>query len=100
MPEQLILEFTGVSEAEYTAVNKHLGLDMHTGQGEWPAGLLSHAAGTADDGTFIVTELWSSRAEQDAFTTSRLGAALAAGGVTSPPKVRWVPLLAYHLTGA
>ena len=44
-PKQLILEFTGVSEAEYTAVNKHLGLDMHTGQGEWPAGLLSHAAG-------------------------------------------------------
>ena len=100
MPEQLILEFTGVSEAEYTAVNEHLGPDIHTGQGEWPAGLFSHAAGTADDGTFIVTELWSSRAEQDAFMTSRLGAALAAGGVTSPPRVRWVPLLAYHLTGA
>ena len=45
MSEQLILEFTGVSEAEYTAVSKHLGIDMHTGQGDWPAGLLSHAAG-------------------------------------------------------
>jgi hypothetical protein len=100
MPEQLILEFTGVSEAEYTAVNKYLGLDIHTGQGDWPAGLLSHAAGTADDGTFTVTEVWSSREEQDAFMTSRLGAALAAGGVTSPPRVRWVPLLAFHLAGA
>jgi hypothetical protein len=100
MPEQLILEFTGVSEAEYTAVNKQLGIDMHTGQGDWPAGMLSHAAGTADDGTFIVTEVWSSRAEQDAFMTSRLGAALAAGGVTSPPRIRWVPLLTYHLAGA
>ena len=54
MPEALILEFTGVSEAEYAAVNKHLGIDMQTGQGDWPAGLLSHAAGEADDGTFIV----------------------------------------------
>jgi hypothetical protein len=62
--------------------------------------MLSHAAGTADDGTFIVTEVWSSRAEQDAFMTSRLGAALDGGGVTSPPMVRWVPLLTYHLAGA
>ena len=38
MPEALILEFTGVSEAEYAAVNKQLGIDMHTGQGDWPAG--------------------------------------------------------------
>jgi hypothetical protein len=100
MPEALILEFTGVGEAEYTAVNKHLGIDMQTGQGDWPAGLLSHAAGQADDGTFIVAEVWSSRAAQDAFMTARLGEALAAGGVTAPPRVRWVPLLAYHLPGA
>src|SRR5438874_6007619 len=84
MPEALILEFTGVTEAEYAAVNEHLGIDMHTGQGDWPAGLLSHAAGTADDGTFIVAEVWSSRADQDAFMTSRLGAALAAA--TWPPR--------------
>jgi hypothetical protein len=32
MPEALILEFTGVSEAEYAAVNKHLGIDMQTGR--------------------------------------------------------------------
>jgi hypothetical protein len=51
MPEVLILEFTGVSEGEYAAVNKHLGIDMQTGQGDWPAGLLSHAAGIAEDGT-------------------------------------------------
>src|SRR5712691_3479399 len=56
-----------------------LGIDMHTGQGDWPAGLLSHAAGTADDGTFVVAEVWSSRADQDAFMASRLGTALAAG---------------------
>jgi hypothetical protein len=100
MPEVLILEFTGVGEAEYTAVNEQLGIDMHSGQGDWPPGLLSHAAGPADDGTFVVTEVWSSRAEQGAFMQSRLGAALAAGGITSTPNVRWAPLLAYHTPGA
>ena len=100
MPEALILEFTGVSEAEYAAVNKYLGIDMQTGQGDWPAGLLSHVAGEADDGTFIVSEVWSSRADHGAFMTSRLGAALGAGGVTAPPRVRWVPLVAFHQPGA
>jgi hypothetical protein len=100
MAETLILEFTGVGEAEYKAVNSEVGLDMETGQGDWPAGLLAHAAGTADDGAFIVTEVWSSRADQAAFMRDRLGAALAAGGITGAPKVRWVPLLAYQLPGA
>jgi len=100
MSEALILEFTGIGEAEYAAVNKQLGIDMRTGQGDWPAGLLSHAAGTAEDGTFIVTEVGASRADQDAFMSTRLGAALGAGGVTAPPRVRWVPLLAYHRPGA
>lgn len=100
MPEALILEFAGLGEAEYAAVNGHLGIDMQTGKGDWPAGLISHAAGTADDGTFIVAEVWSSRADQAAFMQSRLGRALAAGGVTGAPSIRWVPLLAYHLPGA
>jgi hypothetical protein len=100
MAEELILEFTGVDEAHYSAVNKELGLDARTGAGDWPAGLLSHAAGTAEDGTFVVTEIWSSRAEQGAFMESRLGPALMAGGITGMPAVRWVPLLAYHQPGA
>jgi len=85
MSEALILEFTGVGEAEYAAVNKQLGIDMETGQG--------------DDGTFMVSEVWASRADQEAFMAARLGAALAAGGVTSAPKVRWVTLLAYSQPG-
>jgi hypothetical protein len=100
MPEALILEFTGVGESEYAAVNSHLGIDMKTGKGDWPAGLLAHAAGPTDDGTFLVTEIWSSRADQGAFMDSRLGAALAAGGISAVPSVRWVPLLAYHTPGA
>jgi hypothetical protein len=99
MAETLILEFTGIGESEYDAVNSKLGLDTRTGEGHWPAGMLSHAAGTADDGAFVVTEVWASRADQAAFMQERLGAALAAGGITAAPRVRWVPLLAYHVPG-
>lgn len=101
MPEALILEFAGLGETDYAAVNSHLGIDMRTGKGDWPPGLLVHAAGNEDDSAaFIVTEVWSSRAAQGAFMDSRLGPALAAAGVTVAPRVRWVPLLSYHLPGA
>jgi hypothetical protein len=100
MAEAVILEFTGIGPAEYNAVNGKLGIDMNTGDGAWPEGLLSHAAGTSDAGTFVVVEVWSSRDAQAAFMTSRLGAALHDGGVTSQPKVTWVPLLAYQAPGS
>ena len=56
--------------------------------------------GGAIFGRFIVSEVWSSRADQAAFMEARLGAALAAGGVTTAPGIRWVPLVAYHQSGA
>lgn len=100
MPDTLILEFTGVDQEEYAAVNSKLGIDMETGQGDWPPGLLMHTAGLADDGTFVVTEVWTSQADQAAFMDSRLGKALAAGGITAAPSVRWVPALAHHQPGS
>ena len=48
----------------------------------------------------MVTEVWSSRADQAAFMDSRLGPALGAAGVTVVPTVRWVPLVAYHVPGS
>ncbi len=99
MSEALILEFSGVGEAEYAAVNRQLGIDMKTGEGNWPQGLIAHAAGSGDDGTFVVTEVWNSKADQAAFMESRLGAALAAGGITSTPSVRWIPLVAFQAPG-
>ena len=96
MAEALILEFTGVGETEYQAVNSKLGIDMTTGKGDWPKGLLMHAAGTSDLGTFVVTEVWESRDEQEAFMQERLGAALASSGIEGPPTVTWVALLAHH----
>jgi hypothetical protein len=85
--------------AEYEATNRELGIDMSAGTGDWPDGLVVHTAGTAEDGAFYVAEVWASRDAQGAFMETRLGAALAAGGVTSPPKVTWVPLTTFHTPG-
>jgi hypothetical protein len=92
--ELLILRFDGVGEKEYAAVNAALGTDSSDPGSDWPPGILWHGAGTADDGSFVVSEVWESREAQAAFMESRLGAALGAGGVTSAPTVTWVPLLA------
>ena len=92
----LILEFSGVSKAEYDAVNEALGLDMYTKTGDLPDGLITHAAGSSDRGTFIVTEVWESKAHQEKFMQSRLGAALQKGGVTGQPTVTWIELLAHQ----
>ncbi len=100
MPEVLILEFAGVTEAEYAAVNKHLGIDMRTGQGDWPPGLLSHAAGLPTTARSSSRRCGPRGPTRTRSMTSRLGAALAAGGVTAYPKIQWVPLLAYHQPGA
>ena len=48
MAEGLILEFDGVGRGQYEAVNERLGIDMSTGAGEWPDGLLYHAGGAKD----------------------------------------------------
>lgn len=99
MSETLILQFDGVGQSEYNAVNAKLGIDPVTGQGDWPAGLLAHAGGHSDDGRFVVAEVWESRDAQAEFMHGRLGEALAAGGITTPPAVTWVTNLAFHLPG-
>jgi hypothetical protein len=48
----------------------------------------------------VVTEVWTSQADQAAFMESRLGKALAAGGVTDMPSVRWVTALTHYQTAS
>src|SRR5579862_9918815 len=94
MAAGLILEFPKiVGEKEYDAVNSQLGLNMRTGQGNWPAGLQSHAAGTSNEG-FIVTEVWESKEAQAAFMESRLGPAFQAAGLPQPSRVVWYDVIA------
>jgi hypothetical protein len=96
MAEALILEFDGVGVEEYERVNGELGIDMRSGEGDWPAGLLMHT-GAAKPGGFMVFELWASKDEQERFMEGRLATALRQGGIEGPPaRVEWLDLVAHH----
>jgi hypothetical protein len=100
MSEGLILEFDGMGREEYDAVNVQLGIDQETGEGEWPAGLIFHAAGSKPGG-FVAFEVWESRQAQEQFMNERLGRALQAGGVNNPPtRAEWLDLVAHNSPGA
>jgi hypothetical protein len=99
MAAALILEFEGVSEKEYEAVNAELDFDPKTGEGDWPDGMLSHSAGHRDDGRFVVMEVWDTPDHQARFMENQLAAALEKGGVTDPPvSVTWIELIAHQTT--
>jgi hypothetical protein len=96
MADALILEFAGVGLDRYWAVNKALGIDVGTGAGEWPDGLLFHSGGTGPDG-LVVYEIWESKDAQARFMQERLGRALQEGGVTgAPSRVEWLELAGYR----
>jgi hypothetical protein len=99
MAELLILDFDGLDEADYRKVNSELGIDPDTGDGDWPAGLISHAAGVSDAGRAYVVEVWESQQHQTDFMSSRLGAALAGGGVTAVPGVTWAHVVGHQNPG-
>ena len=99
MAVALLLEFEGVGVEQYNAVNERLQIDMATGQGDWPEGLLFHAGG-AKPGGWVVMEIWASQEDQQRFMERRLGRALQEGGITEPPtRVEWLDLAAYHYLG-
>lgn len=100
MAAGVILEFEGVTKKEYDAVNRELGIDMATGKGNWPEGLISHSAGLNEDGDFVVMEVWDSPEHQARFMDERLAEALTKGGIAGPPSsVTWIELVAHHHPG-
>jgi hypothetical protein len=100
MAEGLILEFDGVGREQYKAVNGRLGIDMESGQGDWPAGMVFHAGG-AKPGGWVVFEVWESRQAQEQFMNERLGRALEEGGINEPPaRVEWLELAAHKSPGS
>ena len=99
MSQALILEFDGVGREQYDAVSRELGVNPGTGEGNWPAGLISHAGG-AKAGGWVVFEVWESQQAQERFMEDRLGPALAAGGIPGPPaRAEWVELAGYSTPG-
>lgn len=100
MAAAVILEFEGVTQKEYDAVNAALGIDSATGGGDWPDGIVTHSAGLNEDGRLVVMEVWDTPQHQARFMEGRLGAALVEGGVTEPPtSVTWIELFAHHNPG-
>jgi hypothetical protein len=93
MSEALILEFEGVTADSYHSVNTILGIDPATGQGDWPAGLLSHVGAAGEHGNLVVFEVWDSRESQATFMAGSLGAALGQAGVPAPTRVEWFTVL-------
>jgi hypothetical protein len=99
MAEGLILEFDGLTREHYEAVNALLGIDVATGAGDWPSGLIFHSGG-AKAGGWVVFEVWATRDDQARFLNDRLGPALQQGGVTDPPtRAEWLDLAAYSSPG-
>ena len=96
MSDALVLEFQGVTADQYRAVNAVLGLDPVTGEGDWPAGLLSHTGATGAAGELIVFEVWDSQESQGTFMASRLGPALGQVGLPEPSRMQWMTVLGNH----
>ena len=93
MAEAIILEFTTPDASGlYNTVNGILGLDASTGKGDWPDGILSHAAAVQGD-SFVVFEVWESQAKQEAFMNDRLGPALGQAGAPAPTRVEWFSVI-------
>jgi hypothetical protein len=94
----LIYEFpSSVGEQEYHAVNEKLGIDSGDPTSAWPDGLRTHASGRTSEGVFWLYEVWDSKAEQEAFMSSRLGPALGAVGVPAPTQVVELDLINHQV---
>ena len=90
----IVLAFDDVTAEQYWAVNERLGIKPD-GSGDWPAGIVSHTGGPTATG-WVVAEVWNSKAEQEAFMASRLGAALGAVGVPAPVQIIESDLVNYR----
>jgi hypothetical protein len=91
MPELIVIE-VDCDPTLYPKVNEVLGLDPASGSGDWPRGLISHVGG-GGDGTVVVVEAWESRADQEAWMSTKLGPALGQVGVPQPKRMDWYDML-------
>jgi len=86
----LRIKFEGGNEDQYQAVNEQMGVAENP-----PEGLIFHAAGPVDDGSWGVLDFWESRGHFDRFSESRLGPAIQELGDRAPqgpPDIKEFPV--------
>jgi hypothetical protein len=80
----LIMRFSDIGSDKYDAIMEELGLPFGD-TGDWPEGIISHAAGSTPDGGWTVVDVWESQEAFDRFFASRLGSAFdKVGGMPQP----------------
>jgi hypothetical protein len=84
----MLMDWSGLGQADYDAVMEALGLDA-----EPPAGALFHVAG-ADGDTWRVLDIWESEDAWNTFLETRLKAAFGQAGLADrgQPNVRIFPV--------
>ncbi|HVC15310.1 MAG TPA: hypothetical protein VND62_10680 [Acidimicrobiales bacterium] len=89
MADVVVIEFSAPDAVHiYNEVNHILGWDGTPDSEHWPAGMLSHVAGSSGD-KLVVVEVWESQAAQEEFMHSQLGPAFAQAKVPNPTRVEW-----------
>jgi hypothetical protein len=99
MPFGIVYQFQKVTRADFNRVNGIMGIDQEAASPDWPPGLISHTAGLAPNGGLVVTEVWESAQAQSQFMSTRLGPAIAKGGVTEAPQLTPFEVFSYHTPG-
>jgi hypothetical protein len=80
------MEWPGVTEQQYDQVMALLGLDSNPA-----AGGNFHAAGFTK-GSLCVFDIWDSQQAFEKFQRDRLSAAVKTVGLTTQPRVRFIPI--------
>jgi len=95
MPVGLRLDFSNLGLDDYDRTCEALDFP-----GDWPDGLLSHAA-VEVDGRLRVFDVWNSRQDFDRFAAERLGSAIgeAAGDRAERPEITEAPLHSFYTRG-
>jgi hypothetical protein len=82
----LLMEWPGVTEAQYEAAMRELNMDMDP-----PIGGVIHQAAFTGSGLRVV-DVWESEAAFQAFAEMRIMPAVRKVGITSEPRVEVAPL--------
>ncbi|WP_427174812.1 hypothetical protein [Arthrobacter sp. 92] len=95
MATAITMEFNGATLAQYDQVIEKMGL---TPGGPAPAGAISHWAAATDNG-ILVTDVWETREQYDAFARDQIGPFSAEAGIPEPPKVTYYDVHSYFTQG-